>query len=78
MLNCRPFIAGILWALAAILRCHVPALAAEVTSGVSATIGIDHIPLAVNDLASATETYRRLGFAISRAAFMRMASATTI
>jgi hypothetical protein len=64
MLNCKPFMVGILWGLATVLGCRAPSLAAEVTSRVTATIGIDHIPLAVNDLASATETYRRLGFAI--------------
>jgi catechol 2,3-dioxygenase-like lactoylglutathione lyase family enzyme len=69
MLNCKSFIVGILWGLAAILGCRAPAHAAEVASGVTARIGIDHIPLAVNDLARATETYRRLGFAIKPGRF---------
>ena len=69
MLNCKPFMVGILWGLATVLGCRAPSLAAEVTSRVTATIGIDHIPLAVNDLASATETYRRLGFAIKPGRF---------
>ena len=54
MLNCKLFIVGILWGLATVLGCRAPALAAEVTSRVTATIGIDHIPLAVNDLTRAT------------------------
>jgi catechol 2,3-dioxygenase-like lactoylglutathione lyase family enzyme len=69
MLNCKPFMVGILSGLATILGCRAPALAAEETPAVTATIGIDHIPLAVNDLASATETYRRLGFAIKPGRF---------
>jgi hypothetical protein len=69
MLNCQPFIVGVLWGLASILGCRAPALAAEVTPAVTATIGIDHIPLVVRDLVNATETYRHLGFAIKPGRF---------
>jgi catechol 2,3-dioxygenase-like lactoylglutathione lyase family enzyme len=43
-----------------------PLLAAEpiAVAGAGAIVGIGHIPLAVSDLARATDDYRRLGFAI--------------
>jgi Glyoxalase-like domain len=61
----RPFVGGLLLAIAA-ARSRLPALAEPATV---ALLGIDHIPLAVKDLERATETYRRLGFAIKPGRF---------
>lgn len=47
----------------------MPALAEQAAAAPAPLLGIDHIPLAVRDLAQAAQTYRRLGFVIKPGRF---------